>query len=521
MNYVEIFNKIEEGNLFVGDLNNILSQDIKLKGKNEQFLSALCHILLKDETSIEIISNKLDEIKNDEIKNQIIHLLNVIDNKKNLNSLYYKLYKKEELDEYEIQSIVNMSLMPESYSLNLTVILNLIKFCGLSLDNIYLLSLKMAKSGKIFDYRNIQRLNNKKIVRRYPTGGVSEKIALIMPSLLKCLSKKYDFVSPFLVAKTLGFTGGTWDKLSSIPDFYFPKPGNESINILEKENVCMTVAKGAYNPSDTYLYQLRSITNTVNSLPLIITSIASKQIANPVDTLLLDIRYGENAFLNTIDSAKDFYKQTKLILDKFNINTIAQFTNTNRLLGLSIGNYLEVIESICIMKNQTSYSKYLFDYELLEEQKKLVVLMASELISSQFGLDISKAKDLCHYFFESFEVFGAFKELLISHKVKDTTISKIEKNQDFYQSLDLEEFPIYAHKTGVIEEINQRNIGNFVNMILGAGSNYFNDEDKLYDCVLIRKKQFSEVRKNEVIASIFSTNFVDTRSLSDSFFKIN
>jgi pyrimidine-nucleoside phosphorylase len=476
---------------------------------------------LKDSDAPEIISNNLHKIKNDTIKPHLVDLLDVTNRRREKNNdIYYKLFYTIELDNIDIQSIVNMSLEPNTYSLQLTIILNLIKYKGLSLRSIYLLSVKMAESGHIYDYRKNEKLGYKAVLRRYPTGGVSEKIALIMPSLLKCISSKYQFVSPFLVAKTLGFTGGTWDKLSSIPDFHFPDPGDESVSILAKEHVCMTVAKGNYAPSDTFLYQLRSITNTVNSLPLIISSIASKQIANPVDTLLLDIRYGKNAFIKDIELANDFFTQIKAILDNFNINTIAEFTDTENLLGVSIGNYLEVVESICVMKNQSDYYRFSFDLELLQQQKELVISMTTKVVSEQFNVAPDEVKKLCLESFLNFEVFNSFKKMLSSHGVSTETILKIENNEAFGESSQLKEFPIHAHQTGVIEKINQKDIGNFVNMELEAGTNYFNKESRLYDGVLIKKRPLSKVSKNEIIALVYSSINIDTRPLSNNFFKI-
>lgn len=521
MNFSKFFQKIEESTILDTILNDIINQAAEQNFIREQVLSAICHIVLKDSGTINIILSHTDKLKYLGIDSHVLNVLNLIKKNKDVKkNIFYKIYHKIELDQSEIQLIVEMSLQPDSNSLNLTVILNLIKNKGLSSQNILTLSIKMAESGKIFDYRNYQKLNNKKILRRYPTGGVSEKIALIMPSLLKCIAKKYDFVSPFLVAKTLGFTGGTWDKLSSIPNFNFPNPGDESISILAKESVCMTVAKGDYTPSDTFLYQLRSITNTIDSLPLIISSIASKQIANPMDTLLLDIRYGENAFLRNLKQAQVFFRQIKPILDKFKINTIAEYVNTENLYGSSIGNYLEVIESICIMKNQTSYDQFSFDFDLLQQQKDLVVSMTSKLISTQFNVKHEDIYNLCNNSFNNLEVFESFKEILSSHTVDPNTISKINNNLPFYNNLKLKEFPIYSHKTGIIEKINQKNIGTFVNLQLEAGTNYFNTEDRLYDGILIKKKQNSYVYEHEVIATVFSITDIDTRSLSNNFFKI-
>ncbi|MEJ5144856.1 hypothetical protein [Sphingobacterium sp. MYb388] len=523
MNYTEVFNDIENNKNLLQNLEKLINQRKNVRHGKEQYLSSIIQIILKNDPNITTyIESIITDIKETDIQNEIIKVLNLKKrNDPNTKSIIYKLYNKEQLSENDIELFVSMSLEPNIYSLMLTTILNLIKFKGLDLDSQYLLSLKMAESGKTFDYRNSPSFQNKKLLRRYPTGGVSEKIALIMPALLKCLTKEYDFVSPFLVAKTLSFTGGTWDKLSSIPNFSFPDPGLDSINLLSKDGVCMTVAHKDYNPSDTNLYQLRSITNTVDSLPLIITSIASKQIANPVDTLMLDVRYGKNAFLKNLKSANSFFDQIKPLLRMFGIDTIAEFTETNTWYGSSVGNYLEVIESICLMRNVSTYSDLEFDSNLLDQQKTLVIKMTAKLIAKQFSIHPSIVEQKCINLFANNNVYLAFKEILKSHGVCDETIFKIDNTLPFTNTFNIKEFRVNAHKNGIIEEINQKNIGSFVNIKLQAGSNFFKKENRFLEGVLLLKPEQSIVQKGETLALVFSTDDLEVEVLSQEFFKIN
>ncbi|BDD05211.1 hypothetical protein [Aureibacter tunicatorum] len=523
LSYSTIFNNIEKS-IDLPDLLRMIFQNIEdLSSNKEQLLSSIIQILFKEESLKEEIKRS-EELLNDTditVSSFVEKALSVMSGDYVDDTILRKIYQKESLDEQEIESIVNMSLKPDQHSLDLTLILNFIKYRGLSADNVYVLSLKMAYSGDTFDYRNSDSLDSRKVIRRYPTGGVSEKIALIMPSLLKCFSEKYNLVSPFLVAKTLSFTGGTWDKLSSVPNFYFPKPGNETMEILEKHNVCMTVAKGSYNPSDTNLYQLRSITNTVNSLPLIVSSIASKQISNPVDTLMLDIRFGENAFLTNKELAVEFFDQISLILKKFNIEALAEYTNTDKIFGSGIGNCLEVMESICIMRNESGYGKFVYDESLLADQKELVVRMTAKLLSTQFGLDYEEMETMANEFFDKGHVYNAFREVLASHKVDGKTLDLIDNFELFGKMDALNKVPILADRDGEISEVYQRNIGNFLNIEMGAGTNVFGGDDKLYDGVLLKKKLFSKVRKNDVIAELYTESDVNPEGLSKRFFKIN
>lgn len=488
---------------------------------DEQILSIFCQIILKDDSTLDVIRSNIYSINNSRIVSNLLIFVDVVNcSDKCEKSILKKLYWSIKLEEIEIQKIVDMSLDIEKYSMELTLILNLIKNKGLSVDNVRVLSEKMAYSGNIYDYRSDILLNNKKVIRRYPTGAVSEKVALIMPSLLKLAASKFDFISPFLVAKTLGFTGGTWDKLSCIPNFTFPMAGVESISILKDDNICMTVSNYNYNPSDRFLYQLRSITNTVDSLPLIVASISSKQIANPVDLLLLDIRYGKNAFLENREIGEIFFSQVDNILSHYGIKTIAEFTDTNEIFGSAVGNYLEVIESICIMKNQNNYGAIKFDSKLLQKQKELVILMTSKLLSSQFNASYSDIENFCRESFLKRDIFKSFKQLLKSHGVSYETINKINNDLAFGEAKELKEFPVLCHKSGTLKEIYQKNIGNFVNVNLSGGVNRFKRESQLYDGILLIKQINCKVQEGDVKAMIYSNKFSDTRLLSNKFFKI-
>ncbi|MBK8624648.1 MAG: hypothetical protein IPN86_03415 [Saprospiraceae bacterium] len=157
----------------------------------------------------------------------------------------------------------------------------------------------------------------------------------------------------------------------------------------------------------------------------------------------------------------------------------------------------------------------------MQQQKELVINMTSKVISEQFNINPNEVKKLCFESFLNLEVFDSFKKILSSHGVLQETINKIENNQAFGNSEQLNEFPIYAHKTGVIKSINQKNIGNFVNMELEAGINLFYKENRLYDGVLIKKNVLSRVNKNEVIAFVYSSKDIDTKTLSNNFFNIN
>lgn len=216
---------------------------------------------------------------------------------------------------------------------------------GLSNHNTYLLTKSMKNTGNIYNYK--QNFPTYFFTRRYPTGGVSEKLSLLLPTFIMCIADKYNIKSPFTIGRSLGFTGGTWDKLSSIPEFNFAKPGIESIERLNRCGVSMTVSKDDMCPADRILYQLRSLVGTIESTELATASIASKQLAVPCDYLLLDTRYGEGAFFKK-EEAMRMSKLIKEFLEHEGIDVDVIYTDTPFPNGSSIGNALEVEEAIYI-----------------------------------------------------------------------------------------------------------------------------------------------------------------------------
>lgn len=390
----------------------------------------------------------------------------------------------------------------------LSFLLMAIKHKGLKKEDMFALTISMSESGKTYDYRNNQSLDKRKIVRRYPTGALSEKIALIMPSLLMAFYEDLAISSPFLVAKSLSFTGGTWDKLSAIPGFKFPKQGKETTGCLKECGIAMTVTVEDFNPADKFLYQFRSVTNTVESHELIVSSIASKQINVPADSLILDIRYGEGAFLKDFLHAKELEKDLKEILGRYGIKSKGVFTEACQPNGSCIGNYWEVIEAIAIMKNRNKCFGFSFNRSGVEEQKKMVIDMTCELLALEFEsigkLNIQK---VASKFFEEGAVIKSFYKLLKSHGVNDEVINAI-KNDKTWVNNNFVENRIMSPKDGTLTEVKQKELGNFVNFELGGGFNDFMDKTNFFSGIKLEKRKMDKVKKGDILATVMHFDFV-------------
>lgn len=340
---------------------------------------------------------------------------------------------------------------------------------GLPTECLHDLTHAMKDSGRIYDYRGAAPLADRKLVRRYPTGGLSEKTALILPSVLVKAVTKHPVASNFLVARSLGFTGGTWDKLSAIPGFRFPEPGDESIQVMARCGVAMTVTHGDLNPADRKLYQLRSVTGTIESHELIVASIASKQLAVPADHLLLDVRYGEGAFLRSESQARRCADAMLSVIAEGGVPCSAHLTDTPQPNGMAIGNALEVAEALATMGIGASDD---WDIRALREQRELVVtfyglLMSRAHSSTNADIWMNEARG----WFESGEVSVAFETLLRAHGVQRQTIDALRQNP--FGSLGLSGVRIAAVSahTGQLLPIDQRRLGHLVNFGLGAGGN--------------------------------------------------
>jgi thymidine phosphorylase len=340
---------------------------------------------------------------------------------------------------------------------------------GMVDDDVTQLTLSMASSGSIFDYRSEPALAGVRLVRRYPTGALSEKTALILPAIIATARKIVRVCSPFLVARSLGYTGGTWDKLSAIPGFRFPLPGKETIALLDQCGVAMTVTQGDANPADRILYAMRSATGTVESHPLIISSIASKHICFPVDRLLMDVRYGEGAFLETEIEARQLGEKLAAVLNKNQVPTDFELTPTTQPTGSAIGNAVEVAEAISVLKQSVGAP---WNSTAICEQTEVVLHFFGLLMSREFR-DKS---------YEQWVSFGreqlttgaalvAFADILNAHGVARRNITELIDDPIAKLFADMRTTDIRPNATGRLITIDQRRLGQIVNEALGAGGN--------------------------------------------------
>lgn len=373
---------------------------------------------------------------------------------------------------------------------------------GMQEEDVVFLTTEMAHSGSIFDYRLDPTLKGARLVRRYPTGALSEKTALILPALIGCARTRVNVCSPFLVARSLGYTGGTWDKLRAIAGFSFPEAGDETIEALSRCGVAMTVTKDNANPADRFLYQLRSVTGTIESGPLIISSIASKHICFPVHRLLLDVRYGSGAFLSSRPEAENVGDQIERVLCTNDVPTFCAFTDTIQPTGSSVGNALEVAEAIAVMGGPHALA---WDSRGIDEQRRIVFDLFAQLMAAEFPeIGVLEWTTFAVKAIQSGDVMKAFASILLTHKVAVDFVQPLFDRPLEVLSVGADPIDVRSIRTGTLKHLDQRKLGEIVNRRLGAGGNLFEGEFDPKPGIMLLRRLGDQVQQGEVLCRIFA-----------------
>jgi pyrimidine-nucleoside phosphorylase len=219
-----------------------------------------------------------------------------------------------------------------------------IYFRGLDTAETTALTLAMRDSGDVLKFPKDKR----PLVDKHSTGGIGDKVSLPLAPLLACLG----FRVPMISGRGLGITGGTLDKLDSIPGFKTLLPVEQIIAQVQKVGCVICGQTDKMVPADKKIYALRDASGTVPSIPLIVASILSKKLAETLDALILDVKFGCAAFMQTKSDARKLAKAMVALGNECGTNTRAILTDMNTPLGLAAGNWLEVKESVACLENQ-------------------------------------------------------------------------------------------------------------------------------------------------------------------------
>lgn len=361
-------------------------------------------------------------------------------------------------------------------------------FKGMTENETVLLTEAMANSGDTVDLSMFGTLSADK----HSTGGVGDKTSLIVAPIVASLGAKITKMS----GRGLGHTGGTVDKLESIPGYKTTLSGDEFISQVEKVGMAIIGQSGNLTPADKKLYALRDVTATVDSIPLIVSSIMSKKIAAGSHNIVLDVKCGSGAFMKTLEDAEILANEMVKIGKGCGRNTAALITDMDRPLGSAVGNSLEVIEAVQVLKG-----------ELDNDLKEVCVSLASELISLVLSVSHCEALTMVNNALNSGKAFEKMKEWI---SAQGGDVSFIENTDKFPKAEYV--YDVLADSDGYISSMDTEKIG-LASVILGAGRE---NKEALIDFsagIMLYKKTGDKIFKGEKLATLFTNNKI---SLEDA-----
>ncbi len=278
------------------------------------------------------------------------------------------------LSELQIQAAVAAFTRGEIPDYQMAAWLMAVYFRGLDAGETRALTLAMQSSGETLRFPDDAR----PLADKHSTGGVGDKVSLPLAPLLACLGLRV----PMISGRGLGITGGTLDKLESIPGFQTQLSPDRIVQQVQEIGCCICGQTSQMTPADRALYSLRDVTGTVPSIPLIVASILSKKLAENLDALLLDVKFGAAAFMKTQGEARTLARAMVDLGNECGVKTRALLTRMDAPLGRAAGNWLEVMESIEILENRGP-----------DDLRELVIECAAHLmVQSQLCDDLDEAR---------------------------------------------------------------------------------------------------------------------------------
>ena len=367
-------------------------------------------------------------------------------------------------------------------------------FNGMTEKETATLTLAMAESGDMVDLSQF----GDKTVDKHSTGGVGDKTTLIVAPIVASL----DCIIAKMSGRGLGHTGGTVDKLESIEGFNTSLSPEEFFTQVKNTNIAVIGQTGNLTPADKKLYALRDVTATVDSIPLIASSIMSKKLAAGSHTIVLDVKCGSGAFMKTANDAKALAEEMVKIGKNNGRNMAAIITDMNTPLGKNIGNSLEVIEAIEILKGTGA-----------EDLKFVVCALASEIVALSKNISITEAEKLVENAISSGKAFEKFKEWIVAQGGNGKWI---ENPENFPKAQYKED--IIAESDSYISSMNAEEIG-VSSVILGAGREKKDDIIDMSAGIILNKKTGDIIKKGDVIATLYTNNESTIKSAKDKFIK--
>ncbi|MFC4324096.1 pyrimidine-nucleoside phosphorylase [Litchfieldia salsa] len=341
-------------------------------------------------------------------------------------------------------------------------------------------TLAMVDSGEKIDLSAIEGIK----VDKHSTGGVGDTTTLVLAPLVAAVGVPVAKMS----GRGLGHTGGTIDKLEAVPGFHVEITNEEFIELVNKNKVAVIGQSGNLTPADKKLYSLRDVTATVNSIPLIASSIMSKKIAAGADAIVLDVKTGAGAFMKDFEEAKDLAKAMVDIGNNVGRHTIAVITDMSQPLGYAIGNALEVQEAIDTLKGEGP-----------KDLEELCLTLGSQMVYlAKKANSLEAARELLVEVIENGKALETLKAFLSAQGGDASVVDDYSKLPQATYKIELE-----AKEDGYVSEIIADGVGTAA-MLLGAGRATKESVIDLAVGLLLKKKIGDQVIKGENLVTIYS-----------------
>lgn len=400
----------------------------------------------------------------------------------NIQEIIAKKRDKKELNKEEIKYFVKEYTNGNITDYQAAALIMAIYINGMNKEEITNLTLEMANSGEILDLSQISDI----IVDKHSTGGVGDKITIILMPIIA----SYGIPVAKMSGRGLGFTGGTVDKLESIPGYRTEVEIDEFIKNVNKIGISLIGQTGNLAPADKKIYALRDTISCTENMPLIASSIMSKKIAAGASKIVLDVTCGSGAFMKNKEDAIKLSNIMKDIGTLANRETVCVLTNMNEPVGHAVGNTLEIIETIKVLKG-----------DIPEDIKEIITTIGSYIIKlAGRGDDLEKNKEMILENIKNGKALSKFLELVEN---QNGDIEYIKNPEKFEKAKYI--IPVIAEKEGYIEEINAEEVGK-ISVQLGAGR--IKKEDNIDKAVgiILNKKIADRVSKGDILAFIHAND---------------
>lgn len=400
----------------------------------------------------------------------------------NIQEIIAKKRDKQELTKEEINFFITEYTNNNIADYQASALIMAIYLNGMSKEETVNLTLAMANSGDILDLSELGI-----VVDKHSTGGVGDKVTLILAPIIASLGVPVAKMS----GRGLGYTGGTIDKLESIPGYKINISEEEFIKNVKKIGISLIGQTMNLAPADKKIYVLRDATSTTESIPLIASSIMSKKIAAGASKIVLDVTYGSGAFMKTKDKAQELANEMIEIGKMAGRETVAIITPMEEPLGRNVGNTLEVIEAVEALKGN-----------IAEDVKNVVLELGSNMLKlAGKGNNLEENESKMLENISNGKALEKFKELVAN---QGGDVSYIEDTNKFEKAKYI--LPvILENQKGTVKELKAEEIGK-LSVFLGGGR--IRKEDKIDSAVgiTLNKKVGDKVEKSDIVAYIHSND---------------